>query len=170
MCFVSQKDAQVLKLAWHSKPNRSPAQRGRFEQEEQQNELALTWLKKSEQAICYLLRRWRSGWNSNPRAVARKLILRGVKRENPLYSPTKLHKLFHKILKIWNFCILLLVPISSSIVHFYVLAPFRLHWHRNHTSRNAIISRSTMRFISHKLSVDLYGTLARFAFLIGARP
>jgi hypothetical protein len=39
------------------KPKRSPVQRVRFGKEEQQNERALTFVKKSEQAICRLLRR-----------------------------------------------------------------------------------------------------------------
>ena len=43
------------------KPNRSPAQRVRFGKEEQRRERALTFTKKSEQAIQSLLRRGAGG-------------------------------------------------------------------------------------------------------------
>ena len=45
----------------HPKPNRSPAKRVRFGKEEQRRERALTFVKKSEQAIQSLLRRGAGG-------------------------------------------------------------------------------------------------------------
>ena len=66
MDAVTQKEGQPKRLSFfleransfedmppglHPNPNRSPAQRVRFGKEEQQNERALTFEKKSEQAI-----------------------------------------------------------------------------------------------------------------------
>src|SRR5699024_9158577 len=57
--LFSEKMQQLAGLG--QKPNRSPAQRVRFGEEEQQNERALTFEKKSEQAIWRLLRRGAAG-------------------------------------------------------------------------------------------------------------
>ena len=44
---------------------------------------------KKKDILSDVLLFWRSGRDSNPRAVARKLISRGVKRIKPLISPHK---------------------------------------------------------------------------------
>ena len=72
---------------------------------------------------------WRSGWDSNPRALADNLISRGVKRLKPLISPHKTAQIvLKKPVKTGFFRILLFVFISLCNIIFSVWAPFGHHY------------------------------------------
>ena len=77
MCDPNNIDVAA---AWFVEPNRSPTKRVRFGKEEQRRERTLTFVKKVGASDTKLAPTWRSGWDSNPRAIARKLISSHLER------------------------------------------------------------------------------------------